>query len=265
MSETVYVPPAWTGVWLNPDPSHPLQATGFDVKSRKQYVYSSAHEEAAKSSKFERVRQLLIEQEDIRSQIEADLNDYRVKGKDREAALASYLVFLTGIRPGSNAETLADKRAYGCTTLQLRHVKPCARGVRLKFTGKKGVQQNVLVTNPYLVEHFLARKAATTSYTAPLFCCSASKLNGYIATLGSGSYTAKDFRTLRGTSLALEILGSRRRFPRKQADRKRLLNAALDRVAKQLGNTRAVSRSAYVDPEILASVLEGRQVVFGEE
>lgn len=263
MVQEVYIPPAWTGVWRNPDQTSPLRATGFDVKGRKQYAYSAEWKEQAKSDKFARVRQMLSEQDDIRATIEADLNRKSVVGKDREAVLVAYLTFLTGIRPGSTSDTLADVDAYGATTLQLRHVKPCGRGVRLKFTGKKGVAQNLLVTDPYLVRVFLARKAATTKWTTTLFRVSASKVNGYIATLGSGEYTAKDFRTLRGTSLALELLGGRKRLPKALAARKRLVNGALDKVAKALGNTRAVARNAYVCPLIVEAIL-ARKTLFGE-
>jgi len=33
------IPPAWTDVWINPDPRGHLQATGRDVRGRKQYRY----------------------------------------------------------------------------------------------------------------------------------------------------------------------------------------------------------------------------------
>src|SRR5690349_4709737 len=33
------IPPAWTGVWISPDPNGHLQATGRDVRGRKQYRY----------------------------------------------------------------------------------------------------------------------------------------------------------------------------------------------------------------------------------
>ena len=33
------IPPAWTDVWICPDPRGHLQATGRDAKKRKQYRY----------------------------------------------------------------------------------------------------------------------------------------------------------------------------------------------------------------------------------
>ena len=255
---TLYVPPAWVNVTYNDDSTAACEALGTDAAGRQQRLYSAEHHALAKSAKFGRVRNLLTEEADIRTQLESDINDATVTGTTREAALVAYLVFETGIRPGSNSDTLAAVQAYGATTLQLRHVKPCPRGCRLQFTGKKGVAQNVLVTNPYLVSELLRRKAATTKYTTTLFRVSSTTLNVYIGGLGSGNYSAKDFRTLRGTSLALSILGPRKRLPKAISKRKRLVNATLDKVAAKLGNTRAVSRGSYVDPVIIETILNGR-------
>lgn len=240
----------WVDVHIDPDPDAIVIATGIDVAGRKIRLYSPEHHAQAKAGKFERVRSLLIEWEDIRTQIEGDINESTTL-RTREAALVAYLIYETGVRPGSETDTRAKVQAYGATTLQLRHVKPCTRGVRLKFIGKKGVSQNILVTNPHLVGVFLRRKAASRVWSLPLFSVNASSLREYFKTLGSGCYHPKDFRTARGTSLALELLGTRKRLPKSKAARKRIVNSALDRVAKMLGNTRAVSRSAYVDPSIL--------------
>src|SRR6187401_1760575 len=33
------IPPAWTDVWISPDPDGHIQATGRDARGRKQYRY----------------------------------------------------------------------------------------------------------------------------------------------------------------------------------------------------------------------------------
>jgi DNA topoisomerase-1 len=250
------IPPAWTNVTVDPAPGAVIVAIGFDATGRKQRLYSPLHIAEAKAGKFERVRALLGEWDDIQTQIESDLNDRLAPQGTKEAVLMAYLIYETGIRPGSETSARGDNSqagtaTFGASTLQLRHVKACTRGVRLKFVGKKGVSQNILVTNPYLVRIFLQRKRDTTAWTTPLFRYGAGYLRAYFKSLGSGGYTPKDFRTARGTKLALELLGSRQRLPKAKSRRKKIINAALDRVAKMLGNTRAVSRSAYVDPAIL--------------
>lgn len=253
--QALRVPPAWTEVMVSTDPKTHCLVVGKDAAGRQQRLYSPEWIAQAKDAKFGRVRALLAEYGDVRTQIESDLNDQRVRGRDREAALVTYLILETGMRPGSNADTLAAVKAYGATTLQCRHVTICTRGVRLKFTGKKGVAQNVLVTNPYLVELLAERKRASPSPRGSVFRVSAAKVNAYVSELGSGGYTAKDLRTALGTKIALELLGGRKRYPKAKATRKRVVNRALDQVARRLGNTRAVSRSSYVDPEVLGTWL----------
>lgn len=246
----IRIPPAWKNVMVDPDADAVMVATGIDAKGRRQYIYSPEHLAESKHRKFAKIRKLIEEHEDIRSEIEQTLNNKRTSYKDREAALVAYLIYETGIRPGSNTDTLADVQAYGATTLQLRHVKLASNGVRLKFIGKKGVAQNVLVTNPYLVNEIRKRKMSTTAYTTLLFDCSSTKLRQFVGGLGSNAYTPKDLRTMRGTILAMELIGWRVRIPSTKKGKKEIVNTMLDKVAKQLGNTRAVTRSAYVDPAV---------------
>jgi len=254
--KTTRIPPAWTDLEVDPSPGATLIAMGTDVKGRRQYLYSPEHFAYAKNEKFKKVRKLIEEHEDVRSQIEEDINDHSTDPATMECALVSYLIYETGIRPGSNAETLGDVQAYGATTLQLRHVKPCARGVRLQFIGKKGVKQNVLVTNPYLVKELIFRKGLTTAYSTPVFDCPAHKLRVYIKTLGTQEYNPKDLRTMRGTLLAIDLISWRKRIPATKKGRKEIVNNMLDKVAGQLGNTRAVARSAYVDPTVYEDFTE---------
>jgi DNA topoisomerase-1 len=245
------IPPAWTDVKVDPDNGVTVLATGKDAAGRLQRLYSPQHIADSKAGKFEKVRALLSEWEDIRIQLEADINDRHASPLLKEAAMVAYLIYNTGIRPGSNTDTLAAVKAYGATTLQLRHIKPVVKGLRLKFVGKKGVKQSVLVTNPYLVRIMVKRKYDSPAWTKPIFKVSHSTLCTYFKTLGSGIYTPKDLRTGIGTKRAIELLGNRKRLPKAKSRRKKVMNNALDKVARKLGNTRSVSRSAYVDPVIL--------------
>lgn len=252
----IRIPPAWEDLMVETDPDEALVATGYDVKGRRQYLYSPEHVNNAKEQKFIKIRKMIEEHEEIRSEIESMINDHSLTYKTTEAAMVAYLIYETGIRPGSTSDTLADVQAYGATTLQLRHVKPATNGVRLKFTGKKGVKQSVLVTNPFLVEVMLERKLETTAYTTPLFDCSSAKLREVVSMLGDGSYTPKDLRTMRGTMLAMDLIGWRVRVPKTKKARKKVVNDMLDKVASKLGNTRAITKSAYVDPAVYSRFVD---------
>src|SRR5262249_11869788 len=81
-------------------------------------------------------------------------------------------------------------------------------------------------------------------------------VNAYLKQLSGRDFTSKDFRTWAGTVLAATFLrecGAAESATRAQKN----VVAAIDRVAKQLGNTRAVCRKSYVHPAVIAAYLDG--------
>ena len=49
------IPPAWTEVWICPDPNGHIQVTGRDVKGRKQYRYHDDWRALRDSHKYDRM------------------------------------------------------------------------------------------------------------------------------------------------------------------------------------------------------------------
>ena len=49
------IPPAWTDVWICPDPNGHIQATARDARGRKQYRYHPSYRETRDRSKFRRM------------------------------------------------------------------------------------------------------------------------------------------------------------------------------------------------------------------
>ena len=47
------IPPAWTEVWICPDPMGHIQATGIDAAGRKQYRYHDAWRRRRDAAKFD--------------------------------------------------------------------------------------------------------------------------------------------------------------------------------------------------------------------
>ncbi len=247
------IPPAWVNVKVATHHDYGKAiAIGIDEAGRKQYLYHPDDVADNKAVKFKRVMRLLGEWEDIGTKIAKDIS------KGVEEAIVALLLYQTGIRPGNESDNKAQVQAYGATTLLLRHVHRSAKGCRLKFVGKKGVDQNISVIDNHLSRVFLIRKKNGLP-RAKLFGTSASKLREYFRTLGSGNYTPKDFRTACGTKLALELLGKRKLIPVAKTKRKKMVNEALDKVAAMLGNTRTVAKNSYVEPTIIERILEHRK------
>src|SRR5207302_11420384 len=79
---------------------------------------------------------------------------------------------------------------------------------------------------------------------------SSEDVNRYLRETTGADYTAKDFRTWGGTVLAAVALRGLEGFE-SEAEAKHNVVAAIDKVARRLGNTRAVARRSYVHPAVI--------------
>jgi DNA topoisomerase-1 len=219
------IPPAWTDVWICPDPDGHIQATARDARGRKQYRYHSSYREARDNSKFRRMLEFSEVLPMIRERIERDL---RAENHSRRQLLGTMIRLLdrTLIRVG-NDEYARENRSFGLTTLRRRHVE--VKGTSLRFSFRK-------------------RQAI----------CS-DDINEHLREISGRDISAKDFRTWGGTmhaALALRAMGPA--ASRREADRN--IVKAIDLVAERLGNTRAVCRKYYIHPALIDAYLLGRTV-----
>jgi DNA topoisomerase-1 len=256
------IPPAWTDVWICPDPAGHIQATARDARGRKQYRYHQQYREARDQSKFRRMLEFSEALPVLRERIERDLRGDDLSRKQLLAMLVR-LLDRTLIRVG-NDEYMRENRSYGLTTLRRRHVRVDGTMLHFSFRGKSGVEHSIAITDPRVArivqrcqdlpgeELFQYRDGAGKRQSV-----SSDDVNDYLRSLGGRDITAKDFRTWGGTMLAAVEL--RRMGPaasRREADRN--IIAAVDAVAERLGNTRAVCRKYYVHPALLQAYLMGR-------
>lgn len=257
------IPPAWTDVWISPDPDGHLLATGIDARGRKQYRYHPAFRRRRDDRKFERIAAFGAALPRLRKAVDADL---RRHGLPREKVVAAVVALLdaTSLRVG-NERYARDNRSYGLTTLRSRHAVASTRKVRLRFKGKSGRQHDVGLEDRRLAavvrrcqdlpgqRLFRYEDADTGTWQAVM----SDDVNDYIhATIGD-EFSAKDFRTWQGTLAAFEALAGGDR-PTDARERAAAVVAAVDDAADRLGNTRAVARQAYVHPGIDRAFTAGR-------
>ena len=258
------IPPAWTDVWICPDPGGHIQATARDARGRKQYRYHASYREARDQSKFRRMLEFSEVLPALREGIERDL---RAPDLSRRQLLATVVRLLdrTLIRVG-NDEYVRENRSYGLTTLRRRHVTVDGTMLRFSFRGKSGVEHTIAVADPRLAKivqrcrdlpgEELFRYVDSNKKRQLV---SSDDVNAYLRELTDRDITAKDFRTWGGTMLAaveLRRLGAA--ASRREADRN--IVGAIDAVAERLGNTRAVCRKYYVHPALLQAYLLGHTV-----
>ncbi|MFP5367000.1 MAG: hypothetical protein ACLGIS_09135, partial [Actinomycetes bacterium] len=84
-------------------------------------------------------------------------------------------------------------------------------------------------------------------------------INAYVKERTGSDFTAKDFRTLRGTVAAAASL-ARTGAQRTAAKRKRAISRAMIEASEVLGNTPSIARKSYVDPRVLDHYHEGETI-----
>jgi DNA topoisomerase-1 len=256
------IPPAWTDVWICRKPNGHLQATGRDDRGRKQYRYHPKWRAHREETKYERMAAFGRILPTIRQRVEQDLHR---QGLPREKVLAAVIALLerTRIRVGNDEYARANK-SFGLTTLLDRHVSAGSTSVRFRFRGKSGKDHEVT-----LQDRRLARivKRCQDIPGQRLFQyeddggerhrVGSADVNDYLREIAGDDYTAKDFRTWAGTVIATGVL---RHLPKPEAEAAatRDILAAVDAVAEELGNTRAVARGSYIHPGIFVAYRAGQ-------
>ncbi len=256
------IPPAWTDVWICPDPQGHIQATGRDAKGRKQYRYHPRWREVRDAVKYDRMVAFGEALPRIREQTDRDL---ALPGIPREKVLAAVVQLLenTRIRVG-NEEYRRENQSFGLTTLTDNQVEIVGSTLRFRFRGKGGKQHSLQVTNRRLAR-VVKRLQEIPGYELFQYVnehgerhtIESGDVNAYLREISGGDFTAKDFRTWAGTVLAARAL--RNAEPcNSERQCKHLVAQAVEQVAAQLGNTPAVCRKCYVHPAVIEAYIGGK-------
>ena len=261
---TLAVPPAWTDVWICPHADGHMQATGRDAKGRKQYRYHPRFRAVRDSSKYQHVIAFARALPAIRKTVRAHM---RRPGLPREKVLATvvYLLDKTLIRIG-NDDYARHNKSYGLTTLKNRHAEVDGSEVRFRFIGKSGKEWLTRIKDRRVARIIRACQdlpgQELLQYRdagGAILDVTSTDVNAYLREVTGTDVTAKDFRTWAGTVLAGIALKEVEAFD-SAAQAKRNVRAAIETVAKRLGNTPAICRKCYVHPEILNAYLDGALV-----
>jgi len=249
------IPPAWENVWIcNLENGH-LQATGIDVKKRKQYKYHSHWNALRNHTKFYCLHDFGKSLPAIRKQLAQDL---ALPGMPAEKVLATVISLMeqTSIRIGNSAyEKLYG--SFGLTTLKNRHVKITADQIQFTFVGKKGVAHKIGIKNKRLAKIVQKCRDIPGKELFQYYdengnhkSIDSGMVNGYLKAITGQNFTAKDFRTWAGTVQAITEFKNVGQGET-QSEIKSNIVAVLDRVAEHLGNTRTVCKKYYVHPAII--------------
>ena len=255
------IPPAYTQVWICPDPAGHIQATARDARGRKQYRYHPRWRAVRDATKFERMLAFGAALPRIRKRVEADL---ALQGMPREKVLATVVRLLeTTLMRVGNDEYVRSNRSYGLTTLTNRHVSLEGSGVRFEFRGKSGIIHRVTVHEPRIARiirrcldipgHDLFSYLDAEGVPRPI---RSTDVNAYLQEAAGADFTAKDYRTWAASVLAMSEL-AHAPCDSQRAARSHIVTA-MKAVAARLGNTPAICRKSYVHPALLVAYAAGR-------
>jgi DNA topoisomerase-1 len=254
------IPPAYTEVWICPQATGHIQATGRDARGRKQYRYHASWQEVRGADKYGQLTEFAHALPRIRRRVTTDLARTGLS-QPKVAAVVVRLLETTLIRIGTPAYARANG-SYGLTTLRPRHTTVAGQHIRFRFKGKSGVEHDVTVRDRRIAsvvkrcmeirghELFSYQDEDGTKRAIDSGC-----VNDYLREAGHADFTAKHYRTWAGSVLALAEL--RKRPSATPAEAKRTVVDVVKDVARRLGNTPSVCRQCYIHPKVIDTYLEG--------
>lgn len=259
---SLVLPPAWEDVWICVQPNGHLQATGKDIKGRKQYRYHPLWNQLRNHTKFYRMLELGKVLPKIRQQVQKDLALPELS-KNKVLATVISLMEKTGIRIGSEFyEKLYG--SFGLTTLKDKHVNIKGGVIKFTFRGKKGVEHQVSLQSKRLsrIIHQCREIPGKELFQyideeGNSQAIESGMVNEYIKNIAEGEFTAKDLRTWCGSVAALNAIKESGLFETKKEAKQKIVEV-LDKVSVQLGNSRTVCKKYYVHPSLLEIYENGK-------
>lgn len=250
------IPPSWSDVWICPKPAGHIQATGIDLNGRKQYRYHARWNELRNETKFHRLLEFGKALPSLRKKVKADIK-LPTMTAEKVLATAISLMEETYIRVGNNGyEKLYG--SYGITTLKDRHVTIGKGKVVFSFTGKKGIDHNIVLRNSTLARILKQCRDIPGKELFQYYdhrgkrkSIDSGMVNNYIKEATKGSFSAKDFRTWAGSRQAIESFKALE-LPQTATDVQKNILSVLDQVSAKLGNSRNICKKYYVHPGLIS-------------
>lgn len=253
--KSLVIPPAWENVWICSLSNGHLQATGTDIRKRKQYRYHPHWNKIRSQTKFYHIYEFGKALPAIREQLKKDLS---LPGLPAEKVLAAVVSLMerTNIRVGNSMyEKLYG--SFGLTTLKDKHVSFSGNTLAFCFKGKKGVEHTISLKSRKLLNIVKQCRDLPGKELFQYFnqegirkSIDSGMVNEYIKKISGGDFTAKDFRTWAGTVHSLNVLKQLGLFET-ETEAKRKLTELYKSVSKELGNTPGVCKKYYIHPMIV--------------
>jgi len=257
------IPPAWTHVWVSPDPGQAVQATGVDSRGRTQYRYSAAAREFADNAKFEHTMAFAAALPELRTRVAGDIARAEPRGAVRPHASRSLAAIVRLLDRGlfrvGNERYARENHTYGLTTLRRNQLVIKGDAATFEFVGKEHKPHRITVADRDAVAVLRALTRQERDAEDVLFAygrppawhhLDSAAVNAYLHAHTSAPATAKVFRTW-GATVAVAAVSAGAAVSGAAAGKRRPDLRAFAAAADLLGDTVAVTRSSYVHPQAL--------------
>lgn len=235
---------------------------GTDRAGRVQYLYHRSYRQRREKEKYGRLVDFGRKLPSVRDTIKRDL---RLRGLPRDKVLAAMLLLthVLHFRVGGERYAATEQGTYGICTLRRKHVSIHGSTITFDFRGKWGKSHTRSITDATL-SRVIARCLELPGHElfkyedvlGNIRDVKSHDINRYVKSITGSEFSAKDFRTWAGTLIAackLAELGP----ATSQREWNSNIVKAIDEVANQLGNTRAIARGSYVSPFVLERYQQG--------
>ncbi len=256
------IPPAYHDVKIFYENNPKILFEGYDDKNRKQQIYSQAHKKKAMKKKFCHLldfgRCLPKIQSDINKHIKSPKQSY-----DKIISLIIKIVMICGFRVG-NLKYQKLYNSFGISNIHKKHIKTNKSGMTIKFIGKKGVVNECVITNNFLIAEINKLLVGKTN-TDYVFTYDKDGVDTVIKAIEINKWlkqynkniTSKMFRTHVTNTMFIEFMrdkGSASKHDIKT--RKKNVVDAMNVISCQINNTPNICRKEYLFIDILNLYLE---------
>lgn len=239
------IPPMWTNVKIDKSPKTNIQATGYDSKGRKQYIYNKDFIERSKKNKF--IKMNLFDYNKYARVIKHHISK---RDLSRDCVIANVLRLMENlcIRTG-NDNYKKENGTHGICTLLKSHFK----NNNLSFIGKKGILHNKIINNQdsvCFIKRVIRIKGPYLFYDINSSRIRSADLNNFLKTKVQNDITCKDIRTYCANKIFTKFMNNLKRESGEKERRSNIIRG-IDHTAHELGNTRKICKDSYLCPDII--------------
>jgi DNA topoisomerase-1 len=246
------IPPNWKNVKIDRLSNAKIQATGYDSKGRKQYIYNKEYVERNKKNKFNKMNTFDY------SKYSRILRHYMAANNlSRNCVIANVIKLMEdlNIRVG-NESYKKENGTFGISTLLKKHYK----NGKLTFIGKKGILHNKIIKNQNslnFINRVLKIKGDYLFYDENCCRISSSDLNAFLKEKVQTNITCKDIRTYCANKIFNDFMRSKK-IGNTENERKASVLLGIKHTAQELGNTPKICRDSYLSPQNINKYMQNK-------